>query len=108
MKKTTLRDFIEALEKHRYSTEVIKDQDTSFPIPDIDTIYLVISRTKNSSPGQDGILYSAWGLIGHTIAVLINKFFLGAQKSPAKAWSSLREIIKLALFIPKKDTPLCA
>eukprot|EP00972_Heterocapsa_arctica_P088388 13031745-Heterocapsa_arctica.AAC.1 len=23
----------------RYSTEVIKDQDTSFPIPDIDTIY---------------------------------------------------------------------
>eukprot|EP00972_Heterocapsa_arctica_P083476 12299785-Heterocapsa_arctica.AAC.1 len=40
---------------HKYSTDVIKDQDTSFPIPDIDTIYQVISRTENSSPGQDGI-----------------------------------------------------
>eukprot|EP00972_Heterocapsa_arctica_P099695 14709667-Heterocapsa_arctica.AAC.1 len=61
---------------HKYLSEVIKDQDTSFPIPDIDIIYQVISRTKNSSLGQDGIPYSAWRLIGYTIAVFINKFFL--------------------------------
>eukprot|EP00972_Heterocapsa_arctica_P009736 1432582-Heterocapsa_arctica.AAC.1 len=36
------------------------------------------------------------------------QIFLDAQKNPAKAWDSLRDIIQLALVIPKKDTLLCA